>query len=193
MADQLDLTRATQRLAAVVAGVPDGCLGAPTPCANYAVGDLLDHIGGLTLAFTRAAKKDLGEAGSPPLGDASKLADDWQARIPIDLEALAAAWRDPDAWSGMTRAGGIDMPGEIAAVVAADELLVHGWDLAKASGQEFDADDATADAALGFYSMFGDGDRGDAFGPAIVQPDTASKLDKVIGLSGRDPNWAPSA
>ena len=96
----------------------------------------------------------------------------------------------------MTRAGGIDMPGEICGVVAADELLVHGWDLAKASGQDFDTDDATADAALGFYALFSGPDdaaaRGDAFGPPIQLPETAPKLDRVIGLSGRDPNWKPA-
>ena len=193
MTDQLDLTTVARRVAAVVACVPDDALAAPTPCSQYSVGDLLDHIGGLTVAFTRAAKKDLGEVGSPPPGRAELLGDDWRTRIPADLEALAAAWRDPEAWQGMTRAGGIDMPGEIAGVVAADELLVHGWDLARASGQSFDADDSVIDAALGFYTMFGEGDRGDAFGPANPQPDIASKLDQVIGLSGRDPGWSPSA
>jgi uncharacterized protein (TIGR03086 family) len=193
MADTLDLTPAARRMAAVVAGVRDDALTAPTPCSQYTVGDLLDHIGGLTVAFTRAAKKELGESGNPPPGRAELLGDDWRTRIPADLDALAAAWRDSDAWQGMTRAGGIDMPGEIAGVVAVDELLVHGWDLAKASGQDFDADDATADAALGFYAMFGDGDRGDAFGAANPQPATASKLDQVIGLSGRDPGWSPPA
>ena len=65
-------------------------------------------------------------------GDASRLVDDWRSRIPRDLAALAAAWRDPEAWTGMTRAGGIDLPGEIAGVVALDELVVHGWDVARA-------------------------------------------------------------
>jgi uncharacterized protein (TIGR03086 family) len=189
MTDHLDLTPAARRLAALVAGVPDDALTAATPCPQYVVGDLLDHIGGLTVAFTRAAVKDLGEAGSPPPGDASLLGDDWRTRIVADLDALAEAWKQADAWQGMTRAGGIDMPGEVAGVVAADELLVHGWDLAKASGQDFDVDDATADAVLGFYSMFGDDDRGDAFGPAVSVPESASKLDQVVGASGRDPNW----
>jgi hypothetical protein len=149
--------------------VPDDALTAATPCPQYVVGDLLDHIGGLTVAFTRAAVKDLGEAGSPPPGDASLLGDDWRTRIVADLDALAEAWKQADAWQGMTRAGGIDMPGEIAGVVAAD--------------------DATADAVLGFYSMFGDDDRGDAFGPAVSVPESASKLDQVVGASGRNPKW----
>ena len=190
MADQLDLTPVARRLAVVVASVPDDALAAPTPCGDYTVGDLLDHIGGLTVAFTRAAKKDLGEAGSPPVGDAANLGGDWRSRIVGDLDDLADAWQQSDAWEGMTRAGGIDMPGEIAGVVVADELLVHGWDLARAVGQDFESDDATADAALGFFSMFADSDRGDAFGPAVAVPESASKLDRVVASSGRDPNWS---
>jgi uncharacterized protein (TIGR03086 family) len=192
MTDRFDLTPAARRMAAVVATVPDDALGAPTPCSHYSVGDLLDHIGGLTIAFTRAAQKDLGEVGAPPPGDASLLGDDWRTRIIADLDSLAEAWTDPAAWQGMTRAGGIDMPGEIAAVVAADELVVHGWDLARASGQDFDVDDATADVALGFYAMFGEGDRGEAFGPPVAVAESAPKLDRIVAASGRDPSWSPT-
>jgi uncharacterized protein (TIGR03086 family) len=193
MTDHLDFTPAARQMASVVAGVRDEQVDQPTPCSSYSVGDLLDHIGRLVVAFTRAARKDLGEVGTPPLGDATKLGDDWRTRIPADLEALAAAWSDSEAWSGMTRAGGIDMPAEICGAVLADELLVHGWDLAKATGQDYDCDDATADVALAFYAMFPGGDdaeaRGEAFGPAIDVPASASKLDRVVGLSGRNPGW----
>jgi len=184
-------------MAALITGVPDDRLGAPTPCPKYTVGDLLDHIGGLTVAFTSAATKDLGESGSPPPGDAANLAGDWRTRIPADLEKLGASWREPGAWQGMTRAGGVDMPGEVAGVVALDELIVHGWDLARATGQDFVPDGASLDAVAGFYAMFSGPDdeaaRGDAFGKVVPVADDAPKLDRVIGLSGRDPSWSASA
>jgi uncharacterized protein (TIGR03086 family) len=191
MTELLDLTPAARRMAAVVAGIPDAALDAPTPCPAYSVGDLLDHVASLTVAFTRAATKDLGEQGSPPPGNAANLDAGWRDTIPADLEALAAAWREPAAWQGMTRAGGIDMPGEVAGIVAVDELLVHGWDLARATGQDFDADEAALDATLGFYSMFDDASRGDAFGPAVDVPASAPALTRVVGASGRDPEWVP--
>jgi uncharacterized protein (TIGR03086 family) len=196
MPDQLDFGPATQRMAQLIAAVPADRLDARTPCDDYSLGDLIDHVGGLTVAFTRAATKDLGEAGSPPLGDASRLGDDWKARITADLDRLAEAWRGPDAWTGMTRAGGIDMPGDVAAFVAIDELLVHGWDVAKASGQPFDADADSITAALSFVEQFSGPDdaesRGDAFGPVIHVPDDAPRLDRLIGLTGRDPGWSPA-
>ena len=59
----VDLEPATRRMAVLVADIPDELLDQPTPCPAYAVGDLLDHIGGLTLAFTAAARKETGDRG----------------------------------------------------------------------------------------------------------------------------------
>lgn len=192
-----DLSAPARRMAELVAGVPDDRLDAPTPCTDYTVGDLLDHIAGLTLAFSAAARKEPGAAGTPPPGDRTKLLADWRTRIPADLDELVVAWSNPDAWSGMTRAGGIDMPGEIAGIVAIEELVAHGWDLAKGTGQSFTVDDESADLTIGFYEQFSGPDsadqRGDAYGPVNRQPATASKLDQLIGLSGRDPGWSPPA
>ena len=67
---------------------------------------------------------------------------------------MAEAWRAPEAWEGMTRAGGIDLPGEVAGLVALDELVVHGWDVARASGQDFTCDEASLEAVHGFVSQF---------------------------------------
>ena len=62
-----DLRPAATRLGALVAGVPDDALANATPCPDYCLGDLLDHVGGLALAFTAAATKTFGEDGARPL------------------------------------------------------------------------------------------------------------------------------
>jgi uncharacterized protein (TIGR03086 family) len=130
----VELGPAAQRMSDLIEGVPDQMLGEPTPCDEYTLGDLLDHVQSFARAFTAAARKDTAgmTAGRAP-GDASRLGDDWRARIPRDLDALAESWRDPEAWTGMTKAGGIDLPGELAGLIALDELVVHGWDVARAS------------------------------------------------------------
>ena len=192
-----DLEPATNRLAAVLAGIPEGPLDGPTPCPKYSLGDLLDHVGGLAMAFTAAATKEFpGDVGSQgPSGDATRLGDDWRSRIPQDLAALAKAWREPDAWSGMTKAGGVDLPGEVAGLVALDELVVHGWDVAKATGQSYDVDEPSLEAVHGFVAQFsGPGQeesRAGLFGPEVEVPDDAPLLDRVIGMTGRDPAWSP--
>jgi uncharacterized protein (TIGR03086 family) len=192
----LDLGPAARRMADLVRGVSDDQLEGPTPCPAYTVGDLLEHIGGLTLAFTAAASKATGELGSQgPSGDASRLSKDWRTRIPRDLTTLAEAWRDPAAWTGMTRAGGLDLPGEVAGLVALDELVIHGWDVARATAQPYDCDQPSLEAVHGFVAQFSapgqEAGREGLFGPVVEVPDDAPLLDRVIGLSGRDPGWSP--
>jgi uncharacterized protein (TIGR03086 family) len=192
----VELGPAAQRMAALIEGVPDELLGGPTPCPEYTLGDLVDHVRGFTLAFTAAARKDTGGMTSGRAsGDASRLGADWRIQIPRDLAALADAWRDPPAWSGMTMAGGIDLPGELAGIIALDELVVHGWDVARASGQDFEADRESLDAVHGFVEQFSgagqEAAREGMFGPEVPVPDDAPLLDRIIGLTGRDPGWSP--
>ncbi|MDQ3898287.1 MAG: TIGR03086 family metal-binding protein, partial [Actinomycetota bacterium] len=166
-----DLRPAADRMAALVRAVPDDALGDPTPCRHYTVGDLLDHIGGSALAFTAAAVKKPLEGG--PSGHAADLPPDWRTRIPLDVVAMADAWRDPDAWDGMTAAGGVDLPGEVAGVVALDELVIHGWDLAMATGQPAGYDGPGLEAVHGMVQHFRTSGVDGLFGPAVDVPDDA--------------------
>jgi uncharacterized protein (TIGR03086 family) len=193
----VNLEPAARRMGDLVSGVSDDLLDAPTPCPEYTLGDLVEHLGGAASAFTGAAAKDLGDATSQgPSGDSSRLSDDWRSRIPRDLAALADAWRDPDAWTGMTKAGGVDLPGEVAGLVALDELVVHGWDVARATGQPYEVDAASVEAVHGFVAQFSEPGMEDAraglFGPVVEVPENAPLLDRVIGLTGRDPGWSPA-
>jgi uncharacterized protein (TIGR03086 family) len=190
-----DLEPAARQLAKLVEGVDPARLDVPTPCPDYTLGDLLEHVGGLALAFTWAARKDFPEGPPPgPAGDASRLPADWQTRIPQDVLTMAEAWRDPEAWTGMTGAGGVELPGEVAGHVALDELVVHGWDVARATGQDFTIDDAALTAIQPFVASFSDPANADPalFGPPVPLPDDAPLLDRVIGLTGRDPAWRPT-
>ena len=176
-------------MARLVEGTPADALGRPTPCANYTVGDLLDHVHGSIQAFTAAAVKKPLE-GAPSV-DAANLPADWQERIPRDLSGLAEAWHDPEAWTGMTAAGGVDLPGEVAGVVGLDELVIHGWDLAKATGQPAGYDGPGLEEVLGMVMHFrGTGAEG-LFGPVVSVPDEAPIFDRILGQTGRDPNWGP--
>jgi uncharacterized protein (TIGR03086 family) len=147
------------------------------------------------MAFTAAAQKQVGGGAQGPSGEASRLGDDWRTRIPSDLNSLAEAWKDPQAWTGMTKAGGIDLPGEIAGIVALDELVMHGWDVARASGQPYDVDPALLEAVHGFVLQFSgpgqDQARSGLFGPVVAVPNDAPLLERVVGLAGRDPAWSP--
>lgn len=191
----LDLEPATKVLAQLVGSIREDQLTAPTPCSETSLGDLLDHVDGLSLAFTAAASKTPLPGGSQaPSADRSQLAPDWRTRIPERLAGLASAWNDGAAWSGMTQAGGVDLPGEVAGVVALDEVVVHGWDIAVASGQEFDCDPYLLQAAYEFVrASVAENPQGSPglFGPPVPVAVDAPLLDRVIGLTGRDPSWRP--
>ncbi|MGX1912879.1 TIGR03086 family metal-binding protein [Streptomyces phaeochromogenes] len=190
----LDLGPQALVVARLAEEVGEEQLDAVTPCPEYAVRHLLGHLAGLSAAFRDAGRKDLGATtDTDPTSRLPDVTPGWRAELPKVLGELAEAWRDPAAWTGETRAGGVDLPGEVAGVVAADELVVHGWDLARATGQAYAPDAAALNAA---YAMLApsvdDPSRGTIFGPVVPVPDEAPLLDRVIGLSGRDPGWAPT-
>jgi uncharacterized protein (TIGR03086 family) len=91
----------------------------------------------------------------------------------------------------MTRVGGADLPGGVAGLVALDEVVVHGWDVARACGQTYEADPAAVEACHGFVAQFVGGTAPvDTFAPAVAVPEDAPMLDRLIGLTGRDPGWS---
>ena len=188
----IDLTPACQRTADVLANVSDDQLTAPTPCEQMRINDLVTHIGDLAKAFAAAARKQFGpltDVGPEP--DAARLDADWRTSYPMHLSDLARAWLEPSAWQGMTRAGGFDMPGDVTGMVALTEVVIHGWDLARASGQPYDIDAATADAVLPYVAATAaEGPVEGMFGPAVAVPDDAPVLDRIVALSGRDPGWS---
>ena len=183
-----DLASAADELRRVVAGVRDDQLGDPTPCGETPVSGLLDHLVGLTLAFARAAGK---QPGGTATADTANLPGDWRTRIPAQLDDLVEAWRKPDAWEGTAEAGGVEMPAPVMAAVALDELVVHGWDLAVATGQEYRSDDESCRRSLEFAASVGDDPeaRAGLYGPAVPVPDDAPVLDRLLGATGRDPAW----
>jgi uncharacterized protein (TIGR03086 family) len=194
----IDLHPAAHRLAAVVTAITDDALTGPTPCPEYTVGDLVEHVAGLSLAFRAAATKaPVDGAPAAAAGDAYRLAPDWRTPKPQDLAALADAWTDPGAWSGMTAVGGVTLPGEVCGVVALDELVIHGWDLATATGQAFTAPDDELRAVEGFALQFSQPGQEEArqglFGPVVHAPGGAPYFDKVLGLTGRDPHWSATS
>ncbi|MGW3987729.1 TIGR03086 family metal-binding protein [Streptomyces sp. NPDC004830] len=189
----LDLGPQTEVLARLAAGVTDEQLAGPTPCPDYAVRHLLGHLLGLTVAFRDAGRKDLGATtDTSPDSALPDVTPGWRGELPKALAELADAWRDPAAWTGTTRAGGVDLPGDVAGLVATDELVVHGWDLARATGQEYTPDPDALRVCHDFLAAGVDDPTRDAiFGPVVPVGPEASLLDRAVGLSGREPGWRP--
>ena len=197
----LDLAPAAQEVSRLLDRVTDVQLTDPTPCPGTPVAAMLDHFMGLSLAFTWAARKiTAGEGGNgksaPPQAKADNLDPSWRTLLPQRLDELAEAWRDPTAWEGMTEAGGVTMPAEMIGTVALDELVLHGWDLARATGQPFACDPASTAAVLAFTSASAQPERAASreglFGPVVEIPAEAPAFERALGFSGRDPAWTPT-
>jgi uncharacterized protein (TIGR03086 family) len=191
----LDLAPAARQVERLADGVFEDQLAAPTPCPAYTVRDLLAHLLGLTAAFRDAAVKHRGPTTetSPDAAGPGGLADDWRSRLPRQLAELVAAWRDPAAWEGATRAGGVTLPGQVAGLVAVNELVIHAWDLARATGQDYTGDAASVESSIALLSQDTDeaSRREGPFGPVVHVPEDAPALDRAVALSGRSPLWEP--
>ena len=189
-----DFGPSTRTITALLVATREDQLGDPTPCPAYSVGDLVEHIGGVARGFTMAARKQTVGDGPEP-GDATLLEEGWRERMTADYAELERAWREPGAYDGLTYAGPVELPAPVAASVALNEIVVHGWDLAHATGQSYAAEPTDVAACRAFVAGFEApaDDDGGLFGPPVEAPAGSSDLDVLVGLTGRDPRWSPPA
>jgi uncharacterized protein (TIGR03086 family) len=184
-----DLRPAAEPVAALADRVTDDHLGDPTPCPDWPVLVMVNHLISLTEAFTDGARKIVRDDAPEPV---ASLPDGWQDLLRSRLDELVEAWRDPAAWEGEATVGGVTLPAGMTAAVVTDELVVHGWDLAVALGADYRPDPAAVTAALGFAEQFADLEGG-PFGPSLPVPEGAGDLDRLLRLAGRDPAWTRPA
>ena len=179
-----DLGPATRELARVAAQVADDDLDRPTPCEDWTVRDLLGHLLSLTAHFATVARHEAGLRGGPP----TELPPDWRALLEARLADLAAAWHEPGAWEGEGAAGGVAMPNAQLGVVALEEVVLHGWDLARAVGAPFTVAEDDLAPVAGFVAGFEHASteqRAGLYGPTVEAGDDG--FARVLALAGRDP------
>src|SRR5262249_15462670 len=128
-------------------------------------------------------------------GGGARRVGDGGVGIRRNLGALPGAWRVPAAWAGTTRIAGSDGPAEIIGLSAADELVVHGWDVARATGQPYACEPELLAAAESFLALFASPDAPAgpdvAFGPSREVRAGGAELDRVVARAGRDLGWSP--
>ena len=113
-------------------------------------------------------------------------ARDYQAQ----LERAVQAWSDPEAWERDLGVMGNSTPAADVAAMLVTEMVLHGWDIARATGQEYHADDALAEVLLHTVEAQAEMFRKyQGFADAVAVPDDATAFDRALSQSGRDPNW----
>ncbi|NDZ82525.1 TIGR03086 family protein [Streptomyces sp. SID10853] len=184
----IDLEPACRRMTDVLAGVTDDRLTHATPCADYTVGDLINHIDEVACGFAALARKEHADADNGADAGPAPLGRGWCEPVTAHVLALGASWADPAAWQGSTEAAGVELPNERWGRVALTEMVVHGWDLAVATGRPFGLPAATLQACLDHVADFVPRAPVPAlWGPAADIPDDAPLLDRIIAITGRSP------
>ncbi len=189
------MVRAAETSTGMVLGVGPEMLDRPTPCPDYDVRGLIAHLAAwMTVRAHAAALKEPVEGAPDETRDVT-AAPDWADRYAEGTRAAAEAWSEPAAWTGMcSLSGATEMPAETLGGMTFAEYLLHGWDLAVATGQKYALDDDLARALLDqVSSMAGMAREYQAFGPEVAVPESAPVIDRALGVAGRDPAWTPSA
>ena len=175
----------------MVNGVPDtaGTLDAPTLCPDWDLRTLLNH----TILWTSysAERRAHGESVAEDLMTKDFTAEPgFREDYARQIARAVTAWADPSAWAGELGVMGDATPAADVGAMLIMEMVLHGWDVAKATGQEYNADDAVAQALLGIVEAQAELFRKyQGFADAIEAPDDATTFDRALSLAGRNPQW----
>ncbi|HLI56645.1 MAG TPA: TIGR03086 family metal-binding protein [Actinomycetota bacterium] len=188
--DADSFARAVHSSRPVLAAVRPEQLDDPTPCVSWKVRDLINHMVqapefAATVASTRDFSNHRGDAADHASGD-------YLAAYDAATERALEAFRSEGAFEGTVKMPFGDLPAAAFATIATGDAFVHGWDLAKATGQAATLDPALAEELLveveplmpeGFRGADGEA----PFGPRVEVADDAPAADRLAGFLGRHP------
>jgi len=190
------MSRSIDVAVAAIRGADPARFDDPSPCAEYTVGQVVSHLAfGLLLAEYAALRKDWEEGWSgndraPYLVDVPEA--QWAEKAAEQAERTRRAWADPAAWDGEASFGGGAMPAAAIGSMMTAEFVVHGWDVAAATGQRVEVGAPLGEAVLeGVEAIAPMGREGGWFAPEVAVPADAPALDRALAASGRDPAWTP--
>jgi uncharacterized protein (TIGR03086 family) len=164
----------------------------PTPCTEYDVAALTGHVVGWLENFAAGFASADGTCPSSDVSGVDVATNAAADRVRAASRTLDVAVRNGAADRPLTIAAQGGMPGEMALSMILGEYLVHGWDLARATGQSWSPAPEAADAARQFLAgMVTPEYRGPdgMFAHEVAVPEAAPALDRLVGFAGRDPGW----
>ncbi|MEO3978565.1 TIGR03086 family metal-binding protein [Streptomyces sp. CAU 1734] len=174
----------------VVRAITDDQLGDPTPCPEYDVRELADHLFQVVTNFRELAAKREADFGAAPRR--VEPGGDWRERFAAETAALAAAWAAPGAEEGT--AGSLGLPARTVGFMALGDLTVHAWDLARATGRSYAPEGfVIAELAPAVAAMAPMAREYGVYGAAVEPGEAASDFERMLAVTGRDPHWEPPA
>jgi uncharacterized protein (TIGR03086 family) len=184
--DDIDLLEGVlDKTAGLLDGVTPDQHGDPTPCPDYDVRTLVNHITGWVQSFAASAN------GEEPKADptAHVAGDDPAGEFRAAAASMVEGWRTKGLDRTVVMMGG-DTPAQMVLNMTVMEYLTHGWDLATATKQpvpytEEEASQALALAEGTLPAQYRGPDQ--PFGDFVEVPETAPAVDRFVGFMGRDP------
>ena len=184
-----EMAAAAAEAARVVSNVPEGTLSQRTPCGDWDLRTLLNH----TILWTSYSAERRAHGGSV---DEELMSKDFTADPGFrqdyarQIRKAIDAWGDPAAWEGDRDMMGSPTPAADIGAMLLMETALHGWDVARATGQEFSVDDTTAAALLHIVAAQAELFRQyQGFADPIQPKHNATAFERALTLSGRDPGW----
>ena len=177
----------------IVKGSDGAVLAGSTPCTEFDLRSLINHFVGTTGALATVGRGEDLDADDPYGSKADPSSGDWREALSRNIDELASVWAKEDAWEGQANMGGSEFPSSLVGEMALAEIVLHGWDLARATDQQLVVPDELADLLLDSVERTGElGRSTGAYGPVVEVGADASPLDRALAASGRDPSWAGS-
>ncbi len=174
----------------VVDNIEPGQLDNPSPCSEWTVRDVLNHITGGAEMFGLCVRDgDVPDAKLGELMTGDNLGSDYKGSFNRAADDAEAAFAIPGAMDRIVKLPFGEMPAGMALNIAIFDVLTHAWDLAKATGQSTDFDpEVTATAFAIAQNMLNDDLRNAGiFGPQVEVSESAPMTDRLAGLAGRTP------
>lgn len=168
----------------VAGGVKSDQLDDPTPCATFKVRDVFSHMIGGASQFAPQLR---GQAPAGPVDPASLTDAERLAALRAAMEELLAAAKSPGALGRTVQLPFGKVPGDVLARFLTVDGMVHTWDIATATGQEYDPpEDLVASVLASAHDLIAPEMRDeDTFAAATPVPDTAPAIVRLVAFTGR--------
>jgi uncharacterized protein (TIGR03086 family) len=176
----------------VVAGASTHPLDGPTPCTDWDLRTLLNH----TILWTAYSAER--RARDEKLPDELTTTDftaqpDYAKAYAAQIDRAVTAWSEPGAWTRELGMMGTPTPSADVGALLVAEMVLHGWDIARATGQDYHCDGpvlaAAAQAVAANAELFR---QYQGFAEPVELAPDAPEFDRLLATSGRDPAWTAS-
>jgi uncharacterized protein (TIGR03086 family) len=184
-----EMAAAAAEASRVVRNTPAEALDGPTPCGHWDLRTLLNH----TILWTSysAERRAHGESVAEDLMSKDFTAEPgFREDYAKQISKAVSAWSDPKAWEGEIGVMGSATPAADVGAMLIMEMALHGWDVARATGQDYHADEAlagaleqTVQAQAELFRKY------QGFADPVETGQDAAAFDRALALSGRDPAW----